>query len=75
MASRKENALLDSLIDKVIIRNDADLARTLKATPAVMSGLRNGERLTDGMRLRIMRKFGLSLKKIDELAPPKGEVK
>lgn len=71
MASRAPCKLLDALIDKVVIRSDADLARALKTTPAVLSGLRNGQRLSDGMRLRIMRKFGLSLKKIDELAPPK----
>lgn len=71
MASRLENKLLDALIDGVVIRSDADICRSLDATPSFISGIRNGQPISDGMRLRVMRKFGLSLKKIDELAPPK----
>lgn len=71
MASRAENKLLDSLIDGVIIRTDKDLSRHLKCTASAISDLRNGALLGDAMRLRFMRKFGISLRKIDELAPPK----
>lgn len=71
MATRTEHKLLDSLIDAVIIRNDADLARALKVKPPTISHLRSGSPLGDAMRVKIMRRFGLTLKKVDELSPPK----
>lgn len=75
MASRAPNKLLDSVIDGVIIRTDRDLSRHLKVTASSISDLRNGAALGDSMRLRFMRKFGISLKKIDDMSPPKNEAK
>ncbi|MYM25759.1 hypothetical protein GTP46_24325 [Duganella sp. FT135W] len=64
------NALIDYLLTENNIANDAALSRALEVAPPVISKIRNN-RLYVGatLRLRIMRKFGMSLEKLDELAP------
>ena len=64
------HALLDALIEHAKLRNDADLARHLRCTAAVISKIRN-ERIhvTDDFRMRVMRITGWSLKRVDTLAP------
>ena len=62
------NKLLNSLITGGAIRSDRDLARELGVAPPVISKMRHGHlALGDTMRVKIMRRFGLSLKRIDEL--------
>ena len=76
MHTKKNHPMLDDLIDKKgVIRNDADLARELGVAGAIISRVRNGGTMGDSLRLTIMRKFGISLQKIDTLAPPAAKEK
>jgi hypothetical protein len=71
MATKTEHKLFDSLITGGSIRNDRDLARELNVAPPVISKIRNLKlELGDSMRVRIMRRFGLTMRRVDELAPP-----
>lgn len=71
------NALFDTLLrENAHLRNDAGLARALNVAPPVISKIRHGSLIVgDTMRLTVMRKFQMPLYRLDELAPPKGEVK
>lgn len=64
------HALIDHLLRENKLRNDAALSRALEVAPPVISKIRNN-RLPVGaaLRLRIMRKLGTPLAKLDELAP------
>lgn len=67
------HALLDFLIEEKGMKNDAAIARILGINPSVLSKIRKGDRkypVSPEIRLGVMRNFGLSLKRVDELAPP-----
>jgi plasmid maintenance system antidote protein VapI len=65
-----QNKLIDHLLETYKLRNDAALSRKLDVAPPVISKIRHN-RLPIGpaIKLRMMRRFGISLEKIDELAP------
>lgn len=51
--------------------NDATLCRLLGLQPSGVSRMRSGVLpVTDHVRVRVMREFGWSIKRLDELAPP-----
>lgn len=71
MVTKTKHQLFDSLITGGNIRTDRDLAHELNVAPPVISKIRNLKLdLGDTMRVKIMRRFGLSIRRIDELAPP-----
>lgn len=71
MYTPPSHALLDSLIDKKgAIRNDAELARELGIGAPILSKVRNGRPVGASLRLRIMRRFKVTLAVVDKLAPP-----
>lgn len=71
MPTKTEHKLFDSLITGGDIRNDRDLARELHVAPPVISKIRNLKlELGDSMRVKVMRRFGLTIRRVDELAPP-----
>jgi plasmid maintenance system antidote protein VapI len=65
-----QNKLIDFLLEKQNLKNDAALARALDVAPPVISKIRH-HRLPVGaaLKLRMMRRFGVTLEKLDELAP------
>lgn len=65
-----QNVLMDYLLNSQRLKNDSALSRALDVSPPVISKIRN-HRLPIGatLKLRMMRVFGISLEKIDELAP------
>jgi transcriptional regulator with XRE-family HTH domain len=72
MPERKKNALLDYLLERYKISNDLQLAKQIKYDRTMLYQVRNGKaQVGDEMRCAIARRFNMSLKKIDELAPPK----
>ena len=74
MYTKPAHSLLDAFISEHgSIRSDADLARIVGVTAPMISKVRNGAPVGDSMRLKFMRKFGMSLKRIDDLAPPAGK--
>lgn len=74
MYTKPEHALLDSVISKTgAIRNDADLARALEVAPPILSKIRHGRPVGDGLRLKFMRTFGVTWQRVDQLAPPTGK--
>ena len=65
-----EHALLDAVISAKNLRNDAELSDFLSYQPGAISKVRNCRvPVSDELRIRVMRRTGWSLKKIDELAP------
>lgn len=51
--------------------NDAALCRELHVLPPTLSKMRKGRLpVSDTLRVQVMRKFGWSIKRLDELAPP-----
>jgi len=67
------HALLDFLIEEKGMKNDAAIARLLNVNPSVMSKMRKDKSkypVSPEIRLGVMRHFGLSLRRVDELAPP-----
>ena len=60
------NKLLDLLIDRGNLKNDAALSRALKVAPPVISKLRTGTlQVGPSMLIKVMRKFGLTLPELD----------
>jgi hypothetical protein len=65
------HALLDAILDARDLKNDAQLARFLDFMPGVISKVRNRRVIvSEEFRMRVMRRTGWSLEKIDKLAPP-----
>lgn len=62
------NRLMDSLVERMHLANDAALARTLDVTPPVISKMRHG-RIPIGasMLIRMHEETGLSVKELREL--------
>jgi plasmid maintenance system antidote protein VapI len=72
MKTRRPHPLFDALLKSGEVRNDAHLADLLGVGKVTIHDIRYERRPVSGdLRCAIMRKFGLSLKRIDELAPPK----
>jgi len=64
------HTLLDTLLHEQGLKNDAHLARDLKIGPPWISKIRRGHvRVTDEFRIAVMRKYGMTLVRLDELAP------
>lgn len=65
-----QNKLIDHLLEAYRLKNDAALSRLLDVAPPVISKIRHN-RLPIGaaIKLRMMRRFGITLEKLDELAP------
>lgn len=54
--------------------NDAALCRVLDVLPPTLSKMRKGRLpVSDTVRVKVMREFGWSIKRLDELAPPAAE--
>lgn len=77
---KRPHALIDALLKELRHRhgpavraNDAALCRALDIQAPTLSKIRKGTAVSDTMRVRVMRTFGWSLKRIDELAPPDAE--
>jgi hypothetical protein len=75
---RTPHPLFDALLadmrrrrgDKVR-NNDAALCRELDVLPPTLSKMRKGKLpVSDFVRVQVMRKFGWSIKRLDDLAPP-----
>lgn len=67
----KPNALFDYFVNEKGMANDAATARKANILPSSISKVRNGNHaVSDETRIALMRAFGLSLAKLDELAPP-----
>lgn len=67
------NNLLDAMIDKIGLRNDAALARQLQVAPPVISKMRSGKiPVGAGFLIRCHYASGLSIAALKELAslPP-----
>lgn len=62
------NRLLDALIERLNLKNDAALSRTLEVAPPVISKIRHG-RLPIGasMLIRMHEETGLNIKELREL--------
>jgi plasmid maintenance system antidote protein VapI len=65
--AQKENKLLDALIVKLDLKNDAALCRTLTVAPPVISKIRHG-RLPIGasMLIRMHEEFDISIKELKQ---------
>lgn len=64
-ASRPGAALLDSLLVRTRLKNDARLARALGVSPPVISKIRSGKlRVSDGFILRVHETFDLPVREI-----------
>lgn len=65
-----QNKLIDHLLNAYRLKNDAALSRLLDVAPPVISKIRHN-RLPIGaaIKLRMMRRFGITLAEIDALAP------
>lgn len=71
MYTKNTHPLFDALIEEKKLVNDAGLARALGLAPPVISKIRNGKmEIGDTMRVNIMRRFKMSLLRLDDLAPP-----
>jgi hypothetical protein len=75
---RTPHPLFDALLadlrrrrgDKVR-NNDAALCKVLDVQPPTLSKMRKGHlAVSDTVRVQVIRKFGWSIKRLDELAPP-----
>ena len=65
---KKPHPVLDALINGTSVRTDADIARKLATSPAIICFVRSGSRpLGDTLRIKIMRNFGLSIWDLDDL--------
>ena len=64
----KENVLLDTIIDKYMLKNDAALARLLGISPVVLSKIRNGhKRIGPTIILAVHETTDMPVSKIKEL--------
>lgn len=69
-----KHPLFDALISAKKLGNDRQLAIFMGVTAPNLSIIRAGKKqVTDQLRIKIIRKFGWSLNRIDSLAPPKKE--
>lgn len=60
------NKLLDQLLERGNLKNDAALSRELEVQPPVLSKVRHGVLpVGSSLIIKIMRRFGLSLSEID----------
>lgn len=67
-----KHPLFDALISAKKLGNDRQLAIFMGITAPNLSIIRAGKKqVTDQLRIKIMRKFGWTLNRIDALAPPK----
>lgn len=67
---KKPHPLFDELIRTAGLRNDAELARQLDVGRDSICRVRAGHPMSDQMRVRIMRNFNMSMRRLDELSPP-----
>jgi hypothetical protein len=73
IARNLPHTLLDAVIDARELKNDAALSNLLGYKPSVVSKIRNQHvPVSDEFRIRVMRRMGWSLQKVDSLCPPDG---
>lgn len=66
----QEHPLLDAIISVKNLRNDAELSAFLGYQAGVISKVRNSRvPISEEFRMRVMRRTGWPLKKLDDLAP------
>lgn len=66
----KENALLDHLVVKFVMKNDAALCRALEVAPSIISKIRHGKLpVTDRLILRMHEKLGVPVADIRKFVP------
>lgn len=72
----KSHPLLDAILKRYEISNDTELAEKLRVTRQSLSMVRNGNTAVSGeLRCAIMRRFGASLRWLDDLDPPEKKEK
>lgn len=70
---KPKHALLDKVISDHRLRSDAHLADEIGYSKSRVCEIRNNRCvIDDGFRCAIARRFNMTLKQIDALAPPKG---
>lgn len=70
-AAPPAHPLFDTLIHENQLKNDSELCRLLKLDPPTLSKIRNGRQpVTDMVRLAVMRNFGWTITRLDDVAPP-----
>ncbi len=68
---KQKHALLDEVIDSARLRSDAHLADEIGYSKSRVCEIRNRKCVVDdGFRCAIARRFNMTLKQIDALAPP-----
>jgi hypothetical protein len=68
--TKQPNTLLDTICKEHNLKNDAALCALLGVGRPQISKLRNGfVDVSDGFRILLIRKLGMTLVRIDELAP------
>lgn len=72
MKTTPAHILLDTLLREQGLKNDAQLARDMQIGPPQLSKIRHGYTpVSDEFRVAVMRKYAMTLVRLDELAPPK----
>lgn len=72
MNIKKPHALLDTLLTEHKLKTDLALAKQLGVHNSSLCKVRAGDQeVTDVLRVAVMRRFRWSLRRVDELAPPK----
>lgn len=66
----RPHPLFDELINHYRLRNDAELAHRMGVGRDAISRVRKGARLSDTMRIAVLRNFKMSLRRLDVLSPP-----
>lgn len=65
------NPLLDYLLVKHDLKNDFALCKLLKITPPMVSKIRHGRNVSDGLILAIHERLGMPVAEIRALIPQK----
>jgi antitoxin HigA-1 len=71
MKTTPAHVLLDTILREQGLKNDAHLARDMQIGPPQLSKIRHGLEVSDEFRVRLMRRYAMTLVRLDELAPPK----
>lgn len=71
MKNEKPHPLLDTLKSEAHLRNDSALADHIGVGRDVISRIRSGKLVvSDMVRIKIQRKYRMSLRRLDSLSPP-----
>ncbi len=66
--------LFDEVLKEQKLKKDSELCRFLQLQPSLISRMRTGDlKVSDTVRVTIMRKCRWPLKRLDQLAPPESQ--